>query len=528
MMTTDKINDPAKPHTNDGISDIETTRQADISNPHIQTSHARTGKHRRHNDHPAAITESVVLCRENVATARENAALMREDAAHLREESISSRELDLKVAETLQAATDSHLLVLKQVNERLVISTIEAQTLAEQLQKTQAQLEQAKAIAEAANLAKSSFLSSMSHELRTPLNAILGFSQLIEAGTPPPTPTQAARLQQISKAGWYLLELINEILDLAVIESGKIALSREPVLLLDVIHECHAMIEALAKNHGVQLSYLPFDLGWVVNADRVRLKQVLINLLTNAIKYNRAHGTVEVSCSASTPDRIRISIRDSGEGLSAEKLAQLFQPFNRLGQEVGAEEGTGIGLVVCKRLTELMGGTIGMESTVGTGSVFWIELNGDRMPQLAEVLPDIPVAHDSNTVARFTLLYVEDNPANLMLVEQIIERHPHIRMLSAIDGNQGIALALAHLPDVILMDINLPGISGIQTLEILHKNPVTAHIPVIALSANAMQRDIENGMQSGFFRYLTKPVKIDEIMQALNEALKLPAADSDN
>ena len=233
------------------------------------------------------------------------------------------------------------------------------------------ELESAKFVAEKANLAKSAFLSSMSHELRTPLNAILGFAQLLETGSPPPTAAQIVRLHQIIKAGWYLLELINEILDLAVIESGKLSLSREPVSLIDVMHECQAMIESQAQKHGIHINFLPFDHTWFANADRTRVKQVLINLLSNAIKYNREHGTVEVACSASTPGtRIRISIKDSGMGLSPEKLMQLFQPFNRLGQETGTEEGTGIGLVVTKQLVELMGGTIGVESTVGAGSEF--------------------------------------------------------------------------------------------------------------------------------------------------------------
>jgi signal transduction histidine kinase/ActR/RegA family two-component response regulator len=390
------------------------------------------------------------------------------------------------------------------------------------LQDKNAELENAKAVAEKANLAKSNFLSSMSHELRTPLNAILGFAQLLEVGSPSPTAAQIVRLHQIIKAGWYLLELINEILDLAVIESGKLSLSREPVSLIDVMRECQAMIESQAQKRGIHINFLPFDNTWFANADRTRVKQVLINLLSNAIKYNREHGTVEVKCTASTPERIRISIKDSGAGLPPEKLVQLFQPFNRLGQETGTEEGTGIGLVVTKQLVELMGGTIGVESTVGVGSEFWIELIRDVTPQLAAgntMSAELAPQAQGNAPLR-TLLYVEDNPANLMLVEQIIEDHPHVRMLSARDGNLGIALARAHLPDVILMDINLPGISGIEALNILREDPATTHIPVVALSANAMLRDIEWGLEAGFFRYLTKPIKVNEFMNALDDALK--------
>lgn len=373
-----------------------------------------------------------------------------------------------------------------------------------------------------ANIVKSDFLSSMSHELRTPLNAILGFAQLLEAGSPPPTDTQRVRLHQIIKAGWYLLELINQILDLAVIESGKLSLSPEPVSLADVILECQAMIEPQGQQHDIKLAFLPFDNSWFVYADRTRVKQALVNLLSNAIKYNREHGTVEVKCTANNLERIRISIKDSGAGLSAEQLEQLFQPFNRLGQETGAEEGTGIGLVVTKQLVELMGGSIGVESTVGVGSEFWIELIRDIAPPLAAgntIAPELAPPARINTKPR-TLLYVEDNPANLMLVEHIIERHPHIRLLSAHNGNLGIALANTHLPDVILMDINLPGISGIKALEILRHNPATMHIPVLALSANALPRDIEKGLEAGFFRYLTKPIKVNELMNALDDALR--------
>ena len=394
--------------------------------------------------------------------------------------------------------------------------------LYEALKDKNAELESAKFLAEKANLAKSDFLSSMSHELRTPLNAILGFAQLLEAGSPPPTAAQIVRLHQIIKAGWYLLELINQILDLAVIESGKLSLSREPVSLIDVLRECQAMTEAQAQKRDIHMSFLPFDNSWFANADRTRVKQVLINLLSNAIKYNCEHETVEVKCALSTPERIRISIKDSGAGLPPEKLAQLFQPFNRLGQETGTEEGTGIGLVVTKRLVELMGGTIGVESTVGVGSEFWIELIRDVTPQLApgDTMPAELTSQAQENATLRTLLYVEDNPANLMLVEQIIAGRPHMHMLSAHNGNLGLALARAHLPDVILMDINLPGISGFQALKMLREDSVMARIPVLAISANAMPRDIEKGLAAGFFRYLTKPIKVNDFMNALDDALE--------
>ena len=385
------------------------------------------------------------------------------------------------------------------------------------------ELNEAMAVAEKANLAKSDFLSSMSHELRTPLSAILGFAQLIESGSPAPTPSQSRSVDQILQAGWYLLELINEILDLALIESGKLSLSLEPISLAEVMHECQAMIEPQAQKRGISVAFPQFECAYFVKADRTRVKQVLINLLSNAIKYNKVGGTVVVDCTASTPGRIRICVKDSGEGLTPDKLTQLFQPFNRLGKEANVEEGTGIGLVVCRRLIELMGGVIGVESTVGVGSVFWIELNLTAEPQPAAGAAEptaVARAQVQADVQLRTLLYVEDNPANLMLVEDLIARRPDIRLLSAADGNRGIEIARASRPDVILMDINLPGISGIQALKILRADPATAHIPVVALSANAIPRDIEKGLAAGFFRYLTKPIKVNEFMEALDVALE--------
>jgi CheY-like chemotaxis protein len=251
---------------------------------------------------------------------------------------------------------------------------------------------------------------------------------------------------------------------------------------------------------------------------------VFINLLSNAIKYNRDDGTVVVKYSACNPGRTRVSVCDTGSGLSAEQVAQLFQPFNRLGQEVaGGVAGTGIGLVVTKRLVELMGGTIGVESTAGVGSVFWCEFTSSDPPQLAPDSTDVTPVTEAPVLDRLpqqTLLYVEDNQANMKLVEQIIARRQDIRLLTAVDGISGIELARATRPTVILMDINLPGISGVGAMQILHDDPTTAHIPVIALSANANPRDIEMGLKMGFFRYLTKPIKINEFLETLNAALE--------
>ena len=385
------------------------------------------------------------------------------------------------------------------------------------------ELEAARTLAEKANLAKSDFLSSMSHELRSPLNAILGFAQLMESEAPPPTMGQQESISQILRAGWHLLKLINEILDLTIIESGQIPLSKEPVLLSEILAECQGMFEQQAQQRGITLHFPVSDAGPFVMADRTRLKQVFINLLTNAIKYNRPQGTVEVRCTLEPKARVRVSIRDTGLGLRLEQQAQLFQAFNRLGQEAGGVEGTGIGLVVAKQLVGLMGGAIGVQSTVGEGSVFWFELDAVDGPVVptdgGDATPGLPVS--TRPARESTLLYVEDNPANMKLVQKIIERYPDIRLLMASDGIAGVELARTALPDVILLDINLPGINGFETLKLLRDDPLTASIPALAISANAMQSDIKKGQEAGFMRYLTKPIKVDEFMLALNAALDI-------
>jgi PAS domain S-box-containing protein len=392
------------------------------------------------------------------------------------------------------------------------------------LQETNGELQAAREAAEKANRAKSEFLSSMSHELRTPLNAVLGFAQLMESEVPPPAPRQQRSIDQILKGGWYLLRLINEILDLSMIEAGKVTMSQESMSINDVLQDCKGMIEPQATKRGIAMTFPETGDVFYVHADRTRIKQVMINLLSNAIKYNGISGAVIVQCANSGKDRVRISVRDTGAGLSADQLAQLFQPFNRLGQHDSAEEGTGIGLVVTRQLVELMGGQIGVESVVGAGTVFWVEFAASAAPAL--VLDNIDEdslerrqAASRALVDQPTLLYVEDNPANLALVEQLIARRGDLKLLTAIDAHLGIELARAYLPDVILMDINLPGISGYGALKRLRDDPATAHIPVLALSANAVPRDIEKGLEAGFFRYLTKPIRVHEFMNALDVAL---------
>jgi PAS domain S-box-containing protein len=389
----------------------------------------------------------------------------------------------------------------------------------------EAELINAKRVAEKASLAKSDFMSSMSHELRSPLNAILGFAQLLDSDTPPPTASQKSDIAQILQAGWHLLKLIDEILDLAKVESGRVPLSQEPISLSDIMGECLGMIEAQARMRDLTIVVPEPPEEHFVHADQTRVKQVLLNLLSNAVKYNRDHGTITITYPERASGRVRVSIADTGEGLSADQRSHLFQPFNRLGQEAGGQEGTGIGLVVAKRLVELMDGSMGVESTVGVGSTFWFDLVAAEAPQLIEhgeanaVTVGTQVAPESHT-----LLYIEDNPANLRLVEQIIARHSNLHLLTAVTGKAGVSIARATLPDVILLDINLPDISGFEVLQLLRADPTTDFIPAVAISANAMPRDLRNGLDAGFLRYITKPIQVDEFIGAVCEAVDLATA----
>jgi signal transduction histidine kinase/ActR/RegA family two-component response regulator len=393
-----------------------------------------------------------------------------------------------------------------------------------QLELANSELELAIEEARNANQAKSAFLSSMSHELRTPLNAILGFAQILAAENMPTTPEQKTEFAgHILKSGRHLLTLINEILDLAKVEAGALTLSMEPVGLAEVLAECRSMIEPLAAARGIRVSF-PGAAGAQVEADRTRLKQVLLNLLSNAVKYNREGGTVVLECAAAGPGRLRLAVVDTGMGLRPDQVAALFQPFNRLGQENGVQEGTGIGLVFTRRLVELMKGEIGVTSTPGVGSVFWIELTVSE-PLSAPLAPAaaapgpaqaVPVSVDA---APRKVLYIEDNPANLRLVQEIMAFRTDLRLLAAPDGHTGMVLAHTHRPALIVMDLNLPGMGGFEVLAQLRRDPDTALIPVIALSANAMPRDIERGLSAGFARYLTKPIDIEQFNEAIDGVL---------
>ncbi len=441
-------------------------------------------------------------------------AMLTEIEGRTRELETSSSEIAREVGERSRAQQE-----VMRLNEQLE-QRVDERTL--QLALANAELANAIEEARSANQAKSAFLSSMSHELRTPLNAILGFAQILTSDSLPSTLEQKKEFaNHILKSGRHLLTLINEILDLAKVESGTVTLSMEPVALSDTLLETRTMVEPIAASRGVRVLF-PETPGAVVLADRTRLKQVLLNLLSNAVKYNRDAGAVVVTCEQVAPTRLRLSVQDTGAGLDAEQVASLFQPFNRLGQEGGSQEGTGIGLVVTKRLVELMGGEIGVSSSAGVGSVFWIELATTAplaapSEGAANAAPEAEIAPSEGEP--HLILYVEDNPANLRLVEEIVRFRPDLRLLSALDGHVGLSLARAHQPEIILMDLNLPGMSGIEVLRQLRADPATAHIPVIALTANAMARDIERGMAAGFNRYLTKPIDLDKFTEAINSTL---------
>ena len=376
----------------------------------------------------------------------------------------------------------------------------------------------AREAADRANQAKSDFLSSMSHELRTPMNAIIGFSQMLEYDSEM-TDDQQDSVHEILKAGRHLLDLINEVLDLAKIESGRIELSMEGVDLAALGEDCQQLIQPIADQAGIGLR---FDLppGIAVFADRVRLKQVLLNLLSNAIKYNRPGGSVRFAATSATSGHLRLAVTDTGPGIAPERIGDLFQPFNRLGAEASEIEGSGIGLTITRRLVDMMGGEMGVESEVGVGSTFWLEL---AVGHTAKVGAGTTAAESININAsaqrEAQVLAIDDNPANLKLIAQVMGMREQVHLLTAHTPELGIELALAHRPDLILLDINMPGMDGYQVLKVFQASAELRHIPVVAITANAMPRDIERGKAAGFTDYLTKPLDIGHFLQVADALL---------
>ena len=388
------------------------------------------------------------------------------------------------------------------------------------------ELREARKAAEAASSAKSDFLSSMSHELRTPLNAILGFAQLLQRDKKEPlSDRHKERLDQILKGGEHLLRLIDDILDLSRIEAGGVSISTEPWAMVEVLEEVKATLEPMAARQGirVEVEALPAEIPMVA-ADRTRLVQILMNFGSNAIKYNRPAGKVTFTVSTPMPGCVRVTVRDSGMGIPADKQDKLFQPFQRAGQETGPIEGTGIGLVITKRLAQLMHGDVGFRSVSGEGSAFWVDIPVHESGARSSAPPDVRDASSERLMGegRKLILYVEDNPANVTFMKDLVSTFENIDLLTAPTAEMGIELAHGRQPEVIIMDINLPGMSGLDALRALKNAPETKEIPVVALTAAASERDKQRGMQAGFYRYLTKPVKVDEFVTVLEGLLATP------
>jgi PAS domain S-box-containing protein len=373
---------------------------------------------------------------------------------------------------------------------------------------------------ERANKAKSEFLSRVSHELRTPLNAILGFGQLLERQNP--TETQRSRIRHILNAGKHLLELINEVLDISRIESGRMQLSIEPVCVADALTEALELMRPLASERSIELSTLAsFDNSVFVLADRQRFKQALLNLLTNAVKYTPVSGTVSVSHSANGDQNVRILVHDTGPGIPNEKLQRLFTPFERLGAEQSNVEGTGLGLALSQRLMQAMGGSIGVESIGGKGSTFWLELPRTKSPLLKRSVHkkngDGRGAH--STFASRRILYIEDNLSNLTLIEQMLEERPEIELLTAMQGKIGLDLARQHSPDLVLLDVHLPDLDGREVISELKSSQTTRDIPIVVISADATASQINRLMTAGANTYLTKPLDVAEFFRVLDKTI---------
>jgi PAS domain S-box-containing protein len=374
--------------------------------------------------------------------------------------------------------------------------------------------------AERANKSKSEFLSRMSHELRTPLNAVLGFGQLLEMDHL--NEEQLESVHQILRGGKHLLDLINEVLDIARIETGRLSLSTEPVLVREALQEALDLIQPLAGERGVGLVVRESEASHRhVLSDRQRLKQVLLNLLSNGVKYNHEGGDVTVVCTEIPGDRLRIQVSDGGPGIAPEKMDRLFVPFDRLGAERTGVEGTGLGLALSKHLVEAMGGTLSAESTPDVGTTFSVELGLTESPEdLFARTAGAELAEMERSGRHGTLLYIEDNPANLKLVERVMAAHSDLELLSAMQGSIGLELARQHRPDLILLDLHLPDMPGIEVLHNLHTDPRTSQIPVVVISADATKAQIQRLLDAGARTYLTKPIDVQQFVQVVGEILR--------
>lgn len=381
---------------------------------------------------------------------------------------------------------------------------------------------QAKEAAESANQAKSEFLSRMSHELRTPLNSILGFAQILELAELPAG--QRDSVGYILKGGRHLLGLINEVLDIARIEAGRLSISLEPVKVGDAVEQALDLVRPLAENRNVTVNFAGTDCGQQhVLADRQRLAQVLLNLLSNAVKYNRAGGAVSLLCELLTNDRFRIKVIDTGQGIAPDGLEKLFSPFERLSAEESGVEGTGLGLALSKRLVEAMGGSIGVESTPGQGSMFWVDLAAAEHPvekSESQIDANLNALGRQTSGNEYTVIYIEDNLSNLRLMEHIIATRPEIKLIAAGHGQLGLDLIQERHPDLVLLDLHLPDMQGDVVLKKLQQDPRTRSIPVVMVSADATSRQIERLLAAGAADYLTKPLDVRELLRLLDRILQ--------
>ncbi len=401
-----------------------------------------------------------------------------------------------------------------------------------ELKEAEERVIQSKEDAERANQAKSEFLSSMSHELRTPLNAILGYTQLFGLDVNL-TDNQLENIGEIRKAGELLLQLINDVLDLAKIESGKLSLSVEPVMPLRTLNECIKLIQPLAETKKVSLRANPKQLSeCYIRADATRLKQALLNLISNAVKYNHEGGDVEISFQEPDEGLLRIEVKDTGPGIPQDRQAEVFEPFNRLGAEGSSIEGSGVGLLITKRLVNMMGGELSFVSREGQGTRFWIELPMAKewtLHSVTGVAEEPSKKDDVSALQTLTsslkiqgqkrVLYIEDNPSNTRLMEQMLMRFPQLELMTANEAFSGVYRARTEAPDMIILDINLPGMDGYEALTVLKQDKKTNSLPIIALSANAMSYDLERGKEAGFDAYLTKPLQLEKLVEAFNQFL---------